>query len=132
MPGSVFAAVEITQVMYDVPGTDAGREWVTVTNKGTASVDISKFKFLEGGVNHKLILTSGSALLSSGGSAIIASNAATFLSEHPGFVGAVFKSSFSLSNTGETIALINDTGAVEHSHTYIAQKKAPAASKSKK
>lgn len=123
LPASAFAAVDITDVMYDAPGSDEGHEWVEITNKGTESVDISKYKFLEGGVNHKLTLATGSAVLVATASAIISNNPAIFLSEHPGFTRSVFKSSFSLSNTGETIALIDESGKIENSLTYTAAPK---------
>jgi hypothetical protein len=131
LPGVAFAAVEITDVMYDPPGSDTGREWVEVTNKGNASVDISKFKFLEGGVKHGLTLAQGEAVLAPGAKAIFASDPLTFLSEHTGFAGTLFKSSFSLSNTGETLALINTKGEVENSLTYAAPPKPAPAPKTK-
>lgn len=119
-PSIAWAAVEITHVEYDLPGSDEGREWVEITNKGTAEIDLSGFRFLEGGTKHKLTLAQGSWVLASGASAVIASDATTFLSEHPGFAESIYKSSFSLSNTGETIALINTSGAIENSLTYKA------------
>jgi hypothetical protein len=123
VPGVALASVEITDVVYDVPGSDAGHEWVEVTNKGSAGVDLSGFKFLEGGVKHKLTLEQGSAVLAPGASAAIVTDLSTFLLDHPGFPNSVYKSSFSLSNTGETLALVNASGAVEHTLTY---KGAPA------
>ncbi len=122
-PAISFAAVEITHVEYDLPGSDDGREWVEITNKGGESVDVSKFKFLEGGVNHKLTIATGNPVLAPGASAIIASNPATFASEHPGETRSVFKSSFSLSNSGETIALVDAAGKTEYSLSYVAAPK---------
>ncbi|HVV15542.1 MAG TPA: lamin tail domain-containing protein [Candidatus Paceibacterota bacterium] len=132
LPASAFAAVEITHVEYDLPGSDDGREWVEIANKGKDSVDISKYKFLEGGVNHKLTAAAGSATLSPGASAVIAEDPTTYLSEHPGETRSVFKSSFSLSNEGETLALVNASGKTEYSMSYTAAPKpkpAPAAKK---
>ncbi len=123
IPYSAFASVEITEIMYDLEGSDSGREWIEITNKGGVSVDISKFKLLEAGVKHGLTPAQGGSILLPSASAVIASNPAVFLSEHPGFVKSVFKSSFSLSNTGETLTILNSVGAVEHSRTYVAEKK---------
>lgn len=125
-PITALAAVEITNIVYDVEGADEGREWLEVTNKGGEAVDISKFKLLEAGVNHKLTIAAGSAVLAPGTSAVITQSPPTFLSEHSGFAKAVFKSSFSLSNTGETLAILNSKGGVEHTKTYVAAEKPPS------
>ncbi len=124
LPATVFAAVEITNVMYDPPGSDVGHEWVEVTNKGEGSVDLSTYKFREGGVNHKLTLASGMPTLSAGASAIIASDPATYTSDHPNNTESVFKSSFSLSNTGETLSIVNASGTIESTMSYTAPPKA--------
>ena len=131
LPGSALAAVEITKVEYDLPGPDEGREWVEITNNGSSTADLTGFKFLEGGVKHKLSLAQGSWLLASGEMAIIADDPTTFLSEHQGFTKSIYGSSFSLSNTGETLSLVNAAGAIESSHTYQAAtpQKAPSVTK---
>ncbi|HVU79932.1 MAG TPA: lamin tail domain-containing protein [Candidatus Paceibacterota bacterium] len=131
-PCSVFAAVEITHVEYDVPGSDDGREWVEITNKGAGSVDVSKLKFREGGVNHKLAASSGSATLAAGASAVIAQDPATYLSEHPAETRTVLKSSFSLSNEGEALAIVDADGKTESSMSYTAPPKPAPAPASKK
>ncbi|HVV39374.1 MAG TPA: lamin tail domain-containing protein [Candidatus Paceibacterota bacterium] len=130
-PCIALAALQITHVEYDPPGSDTGREWVEITNKGDTAVDVSKFKFLEAGVNHKLTLASGSALLAPGAAAIIASDPNTYLSDHSDSAANVFKSSFSLSNTGEELALVNASGTVEYTISYTAALK-PAAAPAKK
>ena len=104
--------------MYDVPGGDSGHEWVEVTNTGSEPVDISKFKFAEGGTNHALKIISGTSTLAAGSSAIIADNAATFAADWPSYVGTLFDSTFSLSNTGETLAIKNASSSLEDSISY--------------
>ncbi|HWB33738.1 MAG TPA: lamin tail domain-containing protein [Candidatus Paceibacterota bacterium] len=127
LPAIASASVDITHVEYDLPGSDAGREWVEITNTGNSPVDISAYKFREGGVNHKLTLVSGTSTLAAGASAYIVEDPTTFLSEHAGLSEAIFKSSFSLSNSGETLALVDGSGATETSMTYTAAPKpAPA------
>ncbi len=108
LPLQALAAMQITEIMYDVSGTDAGREWVEITNTGSNSADVSGFKFFEANTNHALIVVSGSGVLQPGISAIIADDAVKFLLEYPAYGGALFDSSFSLSNTGETIVLKDD------------------------
>ena len=96
VPSWVVAEVSINEIMYDLEGSDSGREWVEVFNEGNSAVDLSDWRFFEGELNHKLSISHGNALIPPGGYAIIADNATTFLSEHPGFSEAVFDSSFSL------------------------------------
>ncbi|HVZ76230.1 MAG TPA: lamin tail domain-containing protein [Candidatus Paceibacterota bacterium] len=123
LPALASASVDITYVEYDLPGSDAGREWIEITNNGSESVDISKYRFREGGVNHKLTLVSGTSTLVAGASAYIAEDPATFASEHPGTTEAIFKSSFSLSNSGETLALVDASSSVVATYTYTAAPK---------
>src|SRR3989344_9127035 len=103
-PFAAHAAFSFSEIMFDAPGTDTKHEWVEVYNTGDAT-DLSEFKFFENGSNHTLTLYGGSATVQSGGYAIIADDAATFLLDFPAFTGTLFDASFSLSNTGETIVL---------------------------
>jgi len=110
LPTLALANIEITEIMYDLEGTDTGREWIEVWNKGNEDVDITDWKFYEAEVNHKInSATPGVAEFEilGGGFAIIADNPEKFLIDHSSFSGTVFDSSFSLKNTGETIAIRN-------------------------
>lgn len=104
-PLSVNAQAEISEIMYDLPGTDAGREWVEVHNTGSAALDLSEWKLLENETHHALTHVSGASAISAGSYAIVADNAAAFLTDHPGYSGTLIDSAFSLSNTGETLTL---------------------------
>src|SRR3989338_2889840 len=104
-PAFAHASVVFTEIMYDVSGTDTGREWVEITNTGTVSVDVSWYKFFEANTNHALVLISSSGTLQAGSSAVIADDATKFKIDWPSYAGTLFDSSFSLSNTGESIAL---------------------------
>lgn len=103
-------SLRFTEIMYDLPGSDSGREWIEIQNNGLTPADIAALiKLREGGTDHRLALAEGPALLAVGGYAIIADNPVKFFEDNPGFDGMVFDSSFSLSNTGETLALmLND------------------------
>lgn len=104
-PASVQAAVQITEIMYDVSGADAGREWIEITNTGDSAVDVSGYKFFEANTNHALSAVSGTGVLQPGSAAIIADDTSKFLTDWPAYSGTLFDSSFSLSNTGESIAV---------------------------
>ncbi len=117
-PSKVFGAVLITEIMYDLPGSDTGREWVEVTNTGSDSVDVSNYKLSEGDTNHTLTILSGAPALAGGQSAVIVSNADKFAADWPQFSGTMFKSSFSLSNTGETLSLKDKSLTLLDSASY--------------
>jgi hypothetical protein len=105
MPTLISAQVVITEIMYDLQeGSDSGREWIEVYNSGEATVDLSKWKLVESGKNHKISKVRG--VLDAGTYAIIADNSTKFADDHPEYVGALFDSAFSLSNDGETLSLV--------------------------
>ncbi len=115
-PLPLFAQVSISEVLYDLPGADDGREWIEVYNGGGGPVDLTTLRLLEGGVRHTL-KASGTSVLASGVYAVIAADPAKFLADNPSYTGALFDSSFSLSNTGETIALLSGSSTLD-SVTY--------------
>lgn len=104
-PLSAHASLVISEIMYDLDGADSGREWVEITNDGGSPIDLTGYKFFEANTNHGLTVGQGSFILPLGGSLIIADDPAKFLIDWPGYTGSILDSSFSLSNTGETIAL---------------------------
>jgi uncharacterized protein YkvS len=111
------ASIKINEIMYDLPGSDTGREWVEVKNDSGGGVDISAYYFREGGTSHKLIPYSGGNNINANSYAVIADNPEKFLVDNPSFSGVLFDSSFSLSNTGEALSILNgDT--IEDSVNY--------------
>lgn len=98
--------------MYDLEGKDDKREWIEVYNSSAQPIDISTWKFFENGTNHGLTLMQGDGNLPAGAAAIIVSNFDKFIIDWPSFGGIVFDSSFSLSNTGETLT-IRDSDLVD-------------------
>ncbi len=99
------AQVVINEVMYDLSGTDTGREWIEIYNGSSAAIDISNWKLFEANTNHGLTNIQGGTSLASGGYAIIADDPTKFLADWSGFSGILFGSAFSLSNSGETLGL---------------------------
>lgn len=104
--------------MYDLEGSDTGREWIEVLNDGPSAIDISGFKLFEGGVNHTLSIVSGSAVLSPGSYAVIADDPEKFKADWPSFSGILFDSAFSLSNSGETLTLKDASVSEEDTVSY--------------
>ena len=105
IPSTSIASVRITEIMYDVPGSDGGREWIEVVNDGTAVVDITDYRLFEANTNHKLTSVFGGTSLHPQGVAVIADDRTKFLADNPRFVGILFESAFSLSNNTEALIL---------------------------
>ena len=77
---ALASSIIISEIMYDVPGTDAGYEWVEVHNTSDAAIDMANWRFLENDVRHALSLEAGaSSMVMPGEYAVIASNSANFL-----------------------------------------------------
>jgi len=104
-----FFPIVINEIMYNLEGTDTGREWIEILNTGTSSVDLSEWKLFESDTNHTLTATQGGIVLVGQAYAVIADDPLQFLADHPGYSGVLFDSTFSLSNTGETIGIKNKT-----------------------
>jgi hypothetical protein len=111
------AQVMMTEVMYDLEGTDTGREWVEIYNAGSVGVDLADWKLYEANTNHRLTAVSASVIPAQG-FAIIADNTAKFLTDNPSFSGVLFDSVFSLSNEGETLVLRDGSGADIDTFSY--------------
>jgi hypothetical protein len=108
----VTFAQEITEIMYDPIGSNTGKNWIEVYNNTSSSINLSNYIFYEDNVNHRIsnpvssvyINPNGNTLLP-GEYAVIVDNVTTFLSTYIGFSGKLFDSSFSLSQSGDTLSL---------------------------
>src|SRR3990167_4620793 len=87
-----YANLVINEIMYDLEGTDTGREWIEVYNNSNSSVDISLFKLFEANTNHALSQVGGSTSIGAQSYAIISSDPAKFKIDWPNFNGIIFDS----------------------------------------
>ncbi len=104
------AQIVINEIMYDLDGSDSGKEWIEILNNGSEDVDIIGWRFFEAETNHKINLIDGknlNFLIPKNSYAIIVDNFDKFSVSHPNFSGLVFDSAFSLSNSGENLILRN-------------------------
>ncbi len=113
------ARIVIDEIMYDVSGSDAGAEWIEIHNEGKESVNFSKWKFSEGNSNHGLTAIKGGPVIIPGEYAVIVDDPDKFKIDWPDFPGMIFDSTFSLSNTGETLALKDSSLNLSDQVSYL-------------
>ncbi|MCI5051108.1 MAG: lamin tail domain-containing protein [Candidatus Pacebacteria bacterium] len=118
MPLSSFADVEITEIMYDAEGSDSGFEWIEIRNTGTSNVQIADYHFYENDVHHGLY-PEDFTNLGPGEYGVITQDITIFQSEYSN-VSNLIKSSFSLNNTGEELAISDSDKNIIHSISYDA------------
>lgn len=118
---STFAAsISITEIMYDLEGSDSAREWVEIYNNSGSSIDLTKYKFFESGSAHNITHYEGTNDLTNGAYAVIADNPTNFLNDNPNFPKSnLYDSSFSLANDkGESLAIKDANGNIVFEITY--------------
>jgi PKD repeat protein len=112
-PKSIYAEqveLVISEIMYDLNGSDSGREWIEVYNASSEGVIVSStWKFFDGS-NHNLSLHQGSSTIAGGEHFILADNADNFLAEHPACQANIFDTVMSLGNSSSSVALSFDNG----------------------
>jgi hypothetical protein len=112
-----FASAElmISEIMYDSEGTDAGVEWLEIYNNGGDAVDVSSWHFFENNVHHGLF-PENFKLLEPGAYAVIVQDSSKIKSifGNTNFI----KSSFSLSNEGESLALSDPDKKITDTLSY--------------
>jgi len=105
----VSASVRINEIMYDHEGADTKKEWIEIFNDGPDDVDLSTFKLKENDTNHAIKTFGSVSILSSGQYAIIADSPVDIELELPQDA-VIFDSTFSLSNSGELLSLVDSNG----------------------
>lgn len=106
---SVYADLEITEIMYNPEGADDGYEYVIIKNISGSSLDLSEYYFLEAETHHGLYPESDN--LGNNNDAWVVKNIDMARSRYGDHL--YVKSSFSLNNTGETLVFTDtDRNAV--------------------
>ena len=113
--------IRFNEIMYNPQGSDSGHEWIEIYNEKDASVDITGWRLYENGVNHNLNEYQGGMIILAEGYAVIADNADTFLLDYPDYMGVLIDTAFSLSNSGEYLAIKNSDLEIIDELTYVPQ-----------
>jgi len=112
LPFKVLASdLVVTEIMYDVEGSDSGQEWIELYNLGQDNLVVtSTWRFYDS-ANHKINLYQGTSTIASGEFLILADNPENFLISYPDFSGNLFDTVISLPNSSSSLALSIDEGA---------------------
>lgn len=97
----------VSEVMYDPPGPNLGRQWMEVWNEGSTTAYLSGWTVETEGKNHPLRLIQGTSTLSVGEYAVIAEDSKKFLADWPAFSGTLLRAAIALKGRGDTLALKN-------------------------
>ena len=101
------STVVFNEIMYNLPGLDDGLEWIELQNQLSVDMDISQWS-IEGGVDYEF---AEGTVVPGRGYLIIAADAAAF-EVATGVAGAQGPFVGQLSNGGEELRLINNSGRV--------------------
>ncbi len=117
------AQIEITEIMYDLEGSDSRREWIEIYNSGSSDITLSDDWRFNDGKNHTFKDPpenggQGSLTISPSAYVIIASDAATFIADNSDFSGTVIDTVMSLNNTADTLQIKDANGVVVSEVSY--------------
>lgn len=98
---------QITEIMFNPDGADSGREWIEIElNSSEECINLTEYKLFEEGTNHNIYESASDIFCKY---AIISSDVNKFFQEYAYINNTsnvvVYKSTFSLSNSGENIAI---------------------------
>ncbi len=114
LPAYVHAQLVITKVMANPAGSNAGRQWIQISNTGTTSVDLGAkdIRLYTTSGNHLIKeYANGGTVLTAGSVGVIAENPTSYLIDFPNYIGPLFKSSFTLPITG-IVGIIQTDGTM--------------------
>lgn len=118
LPIPVRAELSISEIMYDLEGSDADREWVEVYNAGNDDIDVSLYRFFNRDGGHILkSYGNGGVVLKAQAYGVIADDPLTFLHDYSNYSGPLFDSSFSLVSS-DTLGIKDAKGVVVSQISY--------------
>jgi len=105
--------------MYDPSGSDTNREWIELYNDTGTPINFAGWKFFEANINHGISSIIGDGIISPGEYVIMTTSDSAFLLDYPSYKGDIYRSSFSLNNSGESFSFRTLEGDLVASVTYI-------------
>ena len=105
--------VVISEIMYHPPSDDVRDEWIELYNSGDAAVDVRDYRFNDG-----VEFTLPSRNIAAGGYLVVAADLQRFQLYHPAVPNVVGSWLGQLSNSGESIELVDSNGSQVDKVTY--------------
>jgi len=112
-----FAKIEITEIMYNLPGADDKHEWVEIYNNSAKAIDLTGWKFNDGDTITDHILNAppknnsrGSLVLAIGEYALLAGDAGTLTTDLPAYQGTIIDTILDLKNSSSTLSIFDNNG----------------------
>lgn len=131
-PISVFAQFEITEIMYDPEGSDAGREWIEILNTSGSPITITggtvkdSWRLFEESASGNLSKRTfyfgedvGSITVPAHSYMVVANEPNEFLVDFPNFNGVLVRSRISLTNSEGRKLVLVDGGGSERSDKVL-------------
>ncbi|MFH1749895.1 MAG: lamin tail domain-containing protein, partial [bacterium] len=101
--------LRINEIMYNLLGSDADREWIEIINTGSKSVEIltgsssDALRIIDG--TNRRVLGPSDIVLNSGEYLIVAKNIAEFMEEHLNFSSKILQAAIDFGNSTDTVGL---------------------------
>jgi hypothetical protein len=116
--GSALGEVMISEIMYDPKGDEDKKEWIELYNNGNENVNLTGWKIKYGTTSRALTLYRGDFIILPDYFIILAKDGENFSNEYPAYSGSIIESTFSLSNSGKDLYLLNGLNEIVDNVTY--------------
>lgn len=112
-----YSKILLTEIFYDVIGSDTGKEFIELYNGNDYECEISGFMLIDGDPGSKPFILPGGSTINAFDNIIIAQSYDGFITQF-GFPPDYSGFSFSLNNSGETVYFLNPDGEMLD-HVFI-------------
>ena len=127
-PAHAADGLSITEIMYDLLGSDTNREWIEIYNDSSTAIDLADhFLLTDGaGTTHHSLTPQNGSVVAPGAYAVIVQNIDSFKIDYPNYTGMIFDSSWQglTATAGKTILIVDDKDVSLADTTYIPVKEA--------
>ncbi len=113
-----FDSLVVNEIMY-APTTGAGKEWFEIYNKTSNPVNLQNLKLKDATTSIQTITTQALSI-PAGGFVVLCEDSAAVKSYYPNNPGIYIQTSWSaLNNTGDNVIIMNSSGVVIDSVTFL-------------
>jgi hypothetical protein len=110
-------SIVINEILYNAPEDADPGDWVEIHNRTGTAIDIGGWILRDSSGGNSYTIPAGT-IVADGGHVVLCSSSVAFSSLHPTAGGCIGDIGFSLSGSGETISLLDDTGTLVDEVAY--------------